>query len=161
MTGSDPPGLFQHDVAQARLVAQHLVGPGAPTVTEAVRWLTAMQAQDYASALTSAGLRTRTPRRAKVITALDAGDIVRPWPMRGTLHLTTAEDLAWMLRLLAPRAVWSYRRDALRRLRHACRGGHPRAVRRAALNLASASSHNPNVLRETPSARGLNVEGPL
>lgn len=114
MTNRDPPGST-HDVAQARLVAQRLAGPGAPTVTDAVRWLTAVQAQDFASALTSVGLRTRTPLRTEAITSLDAGDIVRSWPMRGTLHLTAAEDLPWMLRLLAPRAVRSSvaRRTAL------------------------------------------------
>lgn len=107
MTDSDPPGSLPHDVGQARLVAQRLVGPGAATVTEAVRWLTAIQAQDYASALTSAGLRGRTSLRAEVVAALDGGEIVRSWPMRRTLPFTAAEDLAWMLLLLAPRAVRS------------------------------------------------------
>lgn len=107
MTQGDAPGFALADVAQARLVAQRLAGPGAPTATEAVRWLTAIQAQDYAGALTSLGLRTRARLRAEVVSALDAGEIVRSWPMRGTLHLTAADDLPWMLRLLAPRAVRS------------------------------------------------------
>ena len=70
-----------------------------------MQWLTAMQAQDYSGALTSVGLRTRARLRAEVVAALDTGDIVRSWPMRGTLHLTVARDLSWMLRLLAPRVI--------------------------------------------------------
>ncbi len=70
-----------------------------------MQWLSAMQAQDYSGALTSVGLRTRARLRAEVVAALDTGDIVRSWPMRGTLHLTVARDLSWMLRLLAPRVI--------------------------------------------------------
>ncbi len=99
------PELAQDDIGQARLVAQRLVEPHAPTPAEAVQWLTAMQAQDYTGALTSVGLRTRGRLRAEVVAALDTGDIVRSWPMRGTLHLTAAQDLSLMLRRLAPRVV--------------------------------------------------------
>ncbi|MBA4056015.1 MAG: winged helix DNA-binding domain-containing protein [Marivirga sp.] len=31
--------------------------------------------------------------------------IVRTWPMRGTLHFVTAEDVRWMLKLLTPRVI--------------------------------------------------------
>ena len=39
--------------------------------------------------------------------AYDAGEIVRSWPLRGTLHLVAAEDLTWMLELTAERAIAS------------------------------------------------------
>jgi hypothetical protein len=93
------------EVALLRLAAQRIVGPRAGTAAEAVRWLTAVQAQDFNGALTSVALRTASRRRADVEEALDAGEVVRSWPMRGTLHLLAAEDLPWMLRLLAPRVV--------------------------------------------------------
>lgn len=64
-----------------------------------------MQAQDFPGALTSVALRTAPRDRAAVVAALDAGEIVRSWPMRGTLHLVPAEDLVWLLRLLTPRAL--------------------------------------------------------
>ena len=99
------PTFALDDVARARLVAQRLAGPGSGTAVEAVRWLTAIQAQDFASALTSVGLRTGARLRAEVISEIDDGEIVRSWPMRGTLHLTAAKDLPWMLHLLAPRVV--------------------------------------------------------
>ena len=94
-----------HDVALLRVVAQRLAGPSTATPAKAVHWSTAVQAQDHDGALTSVALRTRTRSRAEVVAALDAGEVVRSWPMRGTLHLTTAADLPWMLRLLAPRVV--------------------------------------------------------
>lgn len=94
-----------HEVALLRLVAQRIAGPGFATATEAVRWMAAVQAQDHNGALTSVALRTSSRSRQGVEDALDAGEVVRSWPMRGTLHLVAAEDLPWMLDLLAPRVV--------------------------------------------------------
>jgi hypothetical protein len=94
-----------HEIALLRLAAQHIAGPGLATPAAAVRWLTAMQAQDHNGALTSVALRTAAGTRAAVEAALNAGEIVKSWPMRGTLHLVAAEDLPWMLRLTAPRVV--------------------------------------------------------
>ena len=93
------------EVARLRLVAQRIAGPGFDTATDAVRWMTAVQAQDHNGAVTSVALRTWSRSRQGVADALDAGDVVKSWPMRGTLHLVVAEDLPWMLDLLAPRVV--------------------------------------------------------
>jgi hypothetical protein len=94
-----------HELSLLRMAAQRLVGPRAASPTEAVRWLTAVQAQDLPGALTSVALRTADGTRAAVEAALDAGAVVRSWPMRGTLHLTAAADLRWMLELLGPRVL--------------------------------------------------------
>jgi hypothetical protein len=102
-----------HEVALLRLVAHQLVRPDDETPTDVVRRLTAVQAQDLPGALTSVALRTTQRSRAQVAAALDAGEVVRTWPMRGTLHLVAAEDASWMVRLLAPRVV----RSAAARLR--------------------------------------------
>jgi hypothetical protein len=93
-----------HEVALLRLVAQRIAGPPLPTATEAIRWLTAVQAQDYPGALTSVALRTGGAR-TDVEAALDAGEVVRSWPMRSTLHLVAAEDLGWLLDLCGPRVL--------------------------------------------------------
>lgn len=95
------------EVALLRVVAQRLAGPRLPSPVEAVRWATCLQAQDLPGALTSVALRTAGRSRDAVVAALDSGEIVRSWPMRGTLHLVVAEDLPWLLRLLAPRVVRS------------------------------------------------------
>ncbi len=84
----------ERDIGLLRLVAQRVAGPGLDTPAEVVRWLAAVQAQDHAGALTSIALRTASGTRSAVEAALDAGEIVRSWPMRGTLHLVPAEDLA-------------------------------------------------------------------
>jgi hypothetical protein len=88
-----------------RLSAQGVAGPRYPTAADAVRRLTAVQAQAYPGALTSVALRTGSRLRKEIETALDAGEVVRSWPMRGTLHLTAAEDLPWLLELLTPRIL--------------------------------------------------------
>lgn len=99
--------VTHHDVALLRLVAQRLVGPPLETPGQVVAWLGAAQAQDYPGALVSVALRTRERTRASVVAALDAGEVVRSWPMRGTLHLTPAVDLPWMLAVTAPRVLSS------------------------------------------------------
>ena len=67
--------------------------------------MTALQAQDYPGAMTSVALRTTARKRTAVEHSLDAGDIVRSYPMRGTLHFVAADDLAWMLGLTATRLI--------------------------------------------------------
>lgn len=96
-----------HVVPLLRLAAQRIAGPGCATPTGTVRWLTALQAQDYKGVLSSVALRTKSGTRQAVEAALDAGEIVKSWPLRGTLHLVVAEDLPWMLELAAPRVVAS------------------------------------------------------
>jgi hypothetical protein len=93
------------DIALMRLVAQRLAGPRAPTAADAVRRLAAVQGQDLPGALVSVALRTASGTRSAVESALADGDVVRSWPMRGTLHLVAAEDLPWMIGLLGPRVL--------------------------------------------------------
>ena len=95
----------REEVALLRLVAQRLAGPGEPDAAAAVRRLLAVQGQDYPGALTSVALRVDGGSRAGVEAALDAGHVVRSWPMRGTLHLVPAEDLGWLLALCGPRVL--------------------------------------------------------
>lgn len=93
------------EIGVLRLIAQRVAGPGAPTAADAVRWMTATQAQEYASAVLAIGLRTQSRSRSEVHAALDNGSVVRSWPMRGTLHFVAAEDLSWMLALTAERSL--------------------------------------------------------
>lgn len=65
----------------------------------------ALQAQDYAASLWAVGLRANWATRDSVLAAIEAGEIVRTWPMRGTLHFVAAKDARWMVGLLAPRAI--------------------------------------------------------
>ncbi len=67
----------------------------------------ARRGQDYAGALWAIGLRTASAFQSDVEDAIAARSIVRTWPVRGTLHVVPAEDVRWMLRLLASRAIRS------------------------------------------------------
>ena len=93
------------DIALLRLVAQRLAGPGLAGAAAAARWLTAAQAQDHGGAVTSVALRVAGGTRAAVEAAFAAGEVVKSWPLRGTLHLVAAEDLPWILTVGAPRVI--------------------------------------------------------
>lgn len=93
------------EIGLLRLVAQRIAGPGCASVRETVGWLAALQAQDHNGVLTSIALRTAGGSRQAVEDAFNAGEIVKSWPMRGTLHVVPAEDLPWLLELLTPRVV--------------------------------------------------------
>ena len=95
-----PASLLQH-----RLQNQRLAAPTFENPADTVRWLGAVQAQDYLGALWAIGLRTRGATERKVEQAIADRAIVRSWPMRGTLHFMAAEDARWMLELLTPRVV--------------------------------------------------------
>ena len=90
-----------------RMAAQRIGASEFTTPGDAVRWMLALQGQDYAGVRWSVGLRFVDATEAAVAAALDAGEIVRSWPMRGTLHLVAAEDLGWMLQLTARRMTVS------------------------------------------------------
>ncbi|MCU1517227.1 MAG: hypothetical protein JWQ75_1948 [Pseudarthrobacter sp.] len=94
-------------MGRLRLASQGLLGPGLGSVPEAVRWMTASQAQDFQASLWAVGLRVPGAGLADVRAALDSGSVVRSWPMRGTLHLVAPEDLRWMLGLTAERLTRS------------------------------------------------------
>jgi len=88
-----------------RLRAQ-LIGGGAASSPEAVvSHLLAVQAQDYAGATWAIGLRLPGSTLVDVEGAIERGEIVRTWPMRGTLHFLAAADVRWMLPLLTPRIL--------------------------------------------------------
>ena len=89
---------------RARLTNQALTGTASSPV-EVVRRFGAVQAQDYPGALWGIAQRTEAATEADVERAIAAREIVRSWPMRGTLHLVAAEDLRWMLRDLVPRVI--------------------------------------------------------
>lgn len=92
-------------MGRLRLVSQGLLGPGLGTAQDAVRWMMSMQAQDLQSALWAVGQRVPGARLEDVRAALDRGEIVRSWPMRGTLHLIAPEDLRWVLGITSGRMV--------------------------------------------------------
>ena len=94
-------------ITTLRLAAQGIGAPAFETPAEVVRHMLAMQAQDFPGAKWSVGLRTLNATDAEVEQAIADRQIVRSWPMRGTLHFAPAEDLGWMLSLTRDRMVQS------------------------------------------------------
>lgn len=88
-----------------RLVNQQITWPRVTTPAGLLRWMGAVQAQDYLGSLWAVGLRLPGAVEADIEKAITDRTIVRTWPMRGTLHYAPAADVRWMLRLLTPRVV--------------------------------------------------------
>ncbi len=72
---------------------------------EVVECLGAMQAQDFDGAKWAIGLRLPGSTVADIDQAIIDRQIVRTWPMRGTLHFVAAQDIRWMLKLMTPRVI--------------------------------------------------------
>lgn len=94
--------MINLNIAQRRLSQQSITQPHFEKPVDVVRWLGAVQAQDYAGALWALGLRMRQATLADVERAIADKSVVRTWFMRGTLHFVPGEDLRWMLQLITP-----------------------------------------------------------
>ena len=80
---------------------------GASAIADVVAHLLAVQAQDFGQAVWALGLRAPGSTRSDVDAALDERAVVRSWPMRGTLHFSTPDDLRLMLSITAARTMSS------------------------------------------------------
>jgi len=98
------------EIGRSRIDAQGIARANFAKAGEAVAWLGAMQAQDFAGSKWSMGLRMPEAIEADIDRAIAKGEIVRTWPMRGTLHFVAARDVHWMRELLTPRVLATGRR---------------------------------------------------
>ncbi|MEJ2679658.1 MAG: winged helix DNA-binding domain-containing protein [Gemmatimonadota bacterium] len=172
--------LTDDQVRRLRMRAQWLDGRphdgGVAAIAGAVVGIQAQAtaAADYSLRARGTGLTVADVKRAVV----DDRSVVRTWCMRGTLHLVAAEDLQWLLPVLAPTAIHRSRRrmqqlglDAgaaergIRRLAEVLADGAPRT--RA--DLAAALAHDdiplegqalPHLVRYA-ALRGVICNGPL
>ena len=143
-----PPVHEPRELSYLRIVAQGLVpATAAATPVEAVRRQLAIQGQQV-SAIPHAIL-ARTPRsvtRADVDAAFEESALVRSWPMRGTVHVTTAEDHHWMREALVHRLSGWMKVDE-ERFGHGSAGlARAAAAARAALT-AAAGEGRPGLTR--------------
>lgn len=91
------------DLLAHRLRAHRLAAPAASPV-DAARHMLAVQAQEFWGGRWALAARSRgAVTMREVDAAFERGELVRAWPMRGTLHILPAEDLAWMLSLTGER----------------------------------------------------------
>lgn len=96
--------MTTYDILLWRMHNQYISRPAA-SIPELIKHLGAMQAQDYPGALWSVALRLPDATVADVEHAIAQKQIVRTWPMRGTLHFVPAEDAKWMVGLMAPKVI--------------------------------------------------------
>lgn len=98
--------ISREDARRLRLASLLLDEPDAVrSPLEVARWMGALQAQDLASVQWSFGVRSKGMALTDVDAAFEGGEVLRTWPMRGTVHAIPAEDARWMLAIGTPRAL--------------------------------------------------------
>lgn len=91
------------DIASQRLHNQRLLQRDFRQPADVVRWLGAVQSQDYAGAKWALGLRLSGLADPEVDRAFADGSILRTHLLRPTWHFVAPEDIRWMLALTGPR----------------------------------------------------------
>jgi len=91
------------DIAQQRLHNQLITRQTLRKPEDVVRWLGAVQAQDYGAAKWALGLRMQNSTDDIIEQAFADGTILRTHVMRPTWHFVAPADIRWMLALTAPR----------------------------------------------------------
>lgn len=91
------------DIAQIRCRHQRLTGAPPASAAQVVEWFGAVQAQDFGASLWAIGQRSPGLTAEDVTRAIADKQIIRTWPMRGTIHFVPAADLRWMLDLTGAR----------------------------------------------------------
>lgn len=88
-----------------RLLNQQLISPQYSDPADVVRYMGAIQAQEYRMMRWAVAMRTRKPSSRAFKQAFDSGQIVRLHLMRGTWQLVAAQDYWLLLQLCAPKAI--------------------------------------------------------
>jgi hypothetical protein len=95
--------MHRNAIGPLRMRNQRLWRSRFDTPQEVVRWLGALQAQEFPLAKWSIGQRTRGATLADVDQAFAAGVIVRTHVLRPTWHFALGADIRWLLQVTAPR----------------------------------------------------------
>jgi len=90
------------DIANIRLLSQQIESTKFKAAKDLVKWMGAMQAQDYYMAKWAIGVRLPGSTERQIQTAIDKGQIIRTHLLRPTWHFVSPEDIYWMLELTAP-----------------------------------------------------------
>ena len=90
------------DISKTRLISQQINTQKFIRVRDIVNWMGAIQAQDFSMSKWAIGIRLNKSTEKVVETAIDKGEILRTHLLRPTLHLVSADDIHWILKLTAP-----------------------------------------------------------
>jgi hypothetical protein len=95
--------MTELDLAHRQLASLRLSGPPFETVDAVVRWLGAVQAQEYHAGKWSVAQRTSGLRDADLDQLFNAGTLLRTHVLRPTWHFVSPADIRWMQMLTGPR----------------------------------------------------------
>lgn len=101
--------MNRQKLLQQRLHNQLLHSSSFTTAEEVVRWMGAVQGQDYGPGLWAIGLRAQAIKKTDILQALEDKKIVRSWTMRHTIHFTALEDVQWIVQLTKERMLKRYK----------------------------------------------------
>jgi len=97
--------IDEERIRSLRMWAQRLTAPIGNSVTDVVRHMVGLQAQDTRMTRLLVRPRAWGVDAAAVDRACQDASVVRTWAMRGTLHMVAAGDLRWLVDLLGPTFV--------------------------------------------------------
>jgi len=95
--------LTDVDLARWRMHTLGLLDTRFASPEDVVRWLGAVQSQDFGPAKWSIGQRTTASTDADLDSAFAAGRLLRTHVLRSTWHFVLPEDIRWMQALTGPR----------------------------------------------------------
>lgn len=101
--------LEEQTIVQYRIRNQLLGSMHAENAVETVKWMGAVQGQDYSPGLWAVGLRTPHTSKEEIEKCLEDKKIVRSWTMRHTIHFVAMEDLRWMIHFSKDKMVQRYK----------------------------------------------------
>lgn len=96
-------------IGNHRAHSQQLSSLTHSRVADLVRWMGAIQAQEYRMSKWAIGMRLDGGTLNQVNAAIDSGEILRSHLLRPTWHWVAAEDYRWILKLCGDRLRSSYR----------------------------------------------------
>jgi hypothetical protein len=95
--------MADQPLAQRRMITQRLWGKPFATLEAVVRWMGAMQAQEFLPAKWSIAQRAHAVDNAQMDRALADGRILRTHILRPTWHFAHRCDIRWLIEVSAPR----------------------------------------------------------
>jgi hypothetical protein len=92
-------------VAHRRLHNLRITSPALESPEDVLRWLGAVQSQDYPGGKWGIGHRLTDITDAALDQAFDAGRLLRTHVLRPTWHFVLPDDIRWLLELTGPRIL--------------------------------------------------------
>lgn len=87
------------EISKVRLFSQRIDSQEFKSANDVVRWMGAVQSQDYSMAKWAIGVRLKNPRESEIESSIDKGEIIRTHLLRPTWHFVSPRDIYWMLHL--------------------------------------------------------------